>query len=247
MNGNHIFPQDIDIGNFIPLLNAYAVAALHYEQSGIMTGKTQYLAPYEKVYIKKFNRAGIYIHSTDRYYAIVNYRKGGTLKVFDKETKTLDTEDSGIFGRLSSGKRFSTQQFDETQDFNNHVIDNGFFTINESYPNPWTSILLRILGLTLFHSGYFRELFKKHIIRMLITNKNSIKGSALRKFEFIADKIIIHENIKEPNCCKSIGHFGKCKAIHMASSGYYLQQDQEKPERSRLVIFKSTKDATCIK
>lgn len=239
MNGNHIFPQDIDIGNFIPLLNAYAVAALHYEQSGIMTGETQYLAPYEKVFIKKFDHAGIYIHSTDKYYAIANYKKGGMLKVFDKDTKMLDMEDGGIFGSLSNSKRFSTQPFDEMQDFNNHTIDSDFYAINESYPNPWTSILLRILGLTLFNLGYFRELFKKHIVRMLITKKNRIDGSALRRFEFKDDKIIIHENIKEPNYCENIGHFGKCKATHMASSGYYLKQDQQKPEKSRLVKFRS--------
>jgi len=244
MNGNHIFPQDIDIGNFIPLLNAYAVAALHYEQSGIMTDKTQCLAPYEKVFIKKFDHAGIYIHSTDRYYAIVNYKKGGILKVFDKDTKILDMEDGGIFGSLSNGKRFSTQQVDEKQNFDDHSINASFYDINESYPNPWTSILLRILGLTLFNSDYFRELFKKHIVRMLITKKNRINGSAIRRFKFMDDKIIVHENIKEPDNCKSIGHFGKSKAIHMASSGYYLQQNEEKPERSGLVIFKSAKEVT---
>jgi len=33
----------------------------------------------------------------------------------------LDTEDGGIFGTLANGKRFSTQQVDEMQDFSNHT------------------------------------------------------------------------------------------------------------------------------
>ncbi len=194
---------------------------------------------HKEMFSKNCDHAGIHIHSTGRYYAIVNYKKGGTLKVFDKETATLDMEDGGIFGTLAHGKRFSTQQFDEMQDFSNHTINAGFYAINESYPNPGTSILLRILGFILFYSSCFRELFKKLIVRMLITKKNRVNGSVLRRFEFKDDKIIIHESITEPHGCKYIGHPGKCKAIHMASSGYYLKQDQQKPEKSRLVIFRS--------
>ena len=242
LNGNHVFPMDIDTGNFIPLINAYAVAALYYEKTAKTIEDHLSDAPCKEIFSKNFGHAGIHIHSTDHYYAVINYKKGGALKVFDKETATLDIEDGGIFGTLAHGKRFSTQQFDEMQDFSNHTINGGFYAINESYPNPVTSILLRIFALTFFHSSCFRELFKKLIVSMLMTKKNRIDGSALRRFEFKDDKIIVHESITQPDGCKYIGHSGKCKAIHMASSGYYLKQDQQKPEKSRLVIFKSTKN-----
>lgn len=236
--GNNIFPQDIDIGNFTVLLNAYAVAALHYKKSRKAVEEVQYQAPYENVFSKNFEHAGMYIHSTDRYYAVINYKKGGALKVFDKETAMLDIEDGGIFGTLANGKKFSTQQFDKIQDFSNHAINAGFYITNESYPNPGTSILLRIFALTLFHSSCFRELFKKYIVRMLMTKKNRIDGSTLRRFEFMDDKIIIHESITRPDGCKYIGYPGKCTAIHMASSGYYLRQDEQAPEMSKIVEFK---------
>jgi len=241
LNGNHIFPQDIDTNNFIPLINAYAVAALHYEANGEkIRGVLQ--VPYEKVFSKIFDHAGIYIHSSDRYYAITNYKKGGTLKVFDKEKGSLDTEHGGIFGGLANGKRFSTQQYDEKQDFNDHTIHTGFFITNESYPNPATSVLLRIFGLTLFRSVSLGNLFKKYIVRMLITGRKEINGKAVRKFEFTDDKIIVHDSIIKPKTCSEIRHYGKCKAIHMASSGYYIKQDQQKPLHSKLVTFISTTD-----
>lgn len=237
----HVFPQDIDIGNFIPLINAYSGAALHYEKNRESIEKTQLPAPYEGAFTKKFDHAGIYIHSTDRYYAIVNYKKGGTLKVFDKETSMLDTEDGGVFGRLVNGKRFSTQHFDEKQDFSNYTINAGFYITKESYPNPVTCLILRVLALTLFCSVYVGDIFKKYIVRMLITNKKKLDGKAVRRFEFFDDRIIVYEEITKPIFCKSIGHSGKCKTIHMASGGYYLKQDQQKPERPRLVMFKSVK------
>ena len=239
LNDNHIFPHDIDINNFISLINAYAVAAMQYEKGELTIRETQCQAPYEEVFSKKFDHAGIYIHSSDRYYAIVNYKKGGTLKVFDKEKGMLDTEDGGLFGRLASGKRFSTQQFDEKQNFNDRTIHTGFFITNEFYPNSITSVLLRILGLTLFRSVYLGNLFKKYIVRMLMTGRKGIDGKAIRKFEFTDDKIIVHESITEPKASNEIGHYGKCKAIHMASSGYYLKQGRQKPLHSRLVTFLS--------
>lgn len=237
LDGNHVFPMDIDIGNFIPLINAYAVAALHYEKTAKTLEGHLRDAPYKETFSKNFDHAGIYIHSTDRYYAIVNYKKGGTLKVFDKKTGMLDMEDGGIFGRLTNGSRFSTQHFDEKQDFSNYTIQAGFCTTNESYLNPVTFVLLRILSQTLFRSIYWGNIFKKHIVKMLMTRKNRINGKATRKFEFLDDKVIVHEKIAKPKDCHAIGHFGKCRAIHMASSGYYLKQDQQKPLHSGLVRF----------
>jgi len=237
LSGDHVFPQDIDTNNFIPLINAYAVAAMHYETCGLKITGTPHQAPYEKCFSKTFDHAGIYIHSSDRYYAITNYKKGGTLKVFDKGTEVLDTEHGGIFGRLKNGKIFSTQQFDEKQNFTNFTVHARYFVSNESYPTPATLVLLRIFGLTFFNSVYLGNLFKKIIVKMLMTCPKAISGKATRKFEFTDDKIIVHEIISKPKGCKEIGHFGKCKAIHMASSGYYIKQIQQKPSHSKLVIF----------
>jgi len=231
----HIFPQDIDMGNFIPLVNTYAVAALHYEKNRDLIEGAPLPAPCEGTFTRTFGHAGIYIHSTKRYYAIVNYKKGGTLKVFDKATGMLDTEEGGIFGRLAKGERFSSQHFDGQITFNNCTIEAHFYTNNESYPTPFAHIMLRLLSLTLFRSLVLGNVFKKYIVKFLMTGKNKIDGRALLRFEFLNDKIIIHKNITKPRGCRSIGHYGTCKAIHMASSGYYLKQDQERPSHAGLV------------
>lgn len=238
LNGNHIYPQDIDIGNFTVLLNAYAVAAVHYEKSRKAVGEAQCAAPHENVFSKNFEHAGIHIHSTSRYYAIINYKKGGTLKVFDKVRGKLDTEDGGIFGVLENGKRFSTQQFEPRQIFNNHAINTSFYTNNEAYASPLTCLILRFLCLTGFRSIFLGDLFKKMIVNKLITGRRKIDGKVKRGFTFLEEKIVVYENIIKPKGCRSIGHFGKCTAIHMASSGYYLRQDEQVPEMSKIVEFK---------
>jgi hypothetical protein len=57
-----------------------------------------------------------------------------------------------------------------------------------------------------------------------MTGKNKIDGKVVREFIFNEDKIIVKEKITKPNNCQKIGHFGKVKAIHMASSGYFNNQ-----------------------
>lgn len=234
----HIRPQDIDIGNFTPLLNSYALAALHYEKCKKYIGKTRRSEPYNEGFSKTFDHAGIYVQSTSSYYAIVNYKKGGTLKVFNKETGMLDTEDGGIFGLLEDGRKFSTQQFDPRESFDDHSIQAGFYMTNEAYLSPKTSLLLRVFGLTLFYSVVFCNLFKKRIVRKLITGKRKIDGKVFRKFEFLKERIIVHERVSKPKGCKIVGHIGRFKALHMASSGYYLKHDQIRPSNSKVVDFR---------
>lgn len=238
LEGNHIFPQDVDIGNFTVLLNAYAVAAVHYEKCRKAFGEAQYLAPYENVFSKNFKHAGIYIRSTSQYYAIINHKKGGALKVFNKNTARINSEDGGLFGRLANGKSFSTQQFDQQLMFNDHTLNANFYITNELYLSPLNCILLRLLGIMLFRSIPLGNAFKKFIVKKLITGKKKIDGRAVRHFDFLENKIVVHETITKPRGCVAIGHFGKCTAIHMASSGYYLRQDEQVSEMSKIVEFK---------
>lgn len=239
---HHILPQSVDFGNFIPLLNSYAVAALKYEQNKENIEGVQVTAPYLDKFRKNFKDTGIYLQSTSRYYAILNYKKGGTLKVFDKRTPEIDIEDGGLFGRLASGKSFSTQQFDKSIRFDNLSINSKFYAINERYMSPFSCIIIRIFSKTIFRSVALGNLFKKYIVRLLMTEKNEIDGRAMRRFEFLEDKIVVHESVIRPKRCTVIAHIGKCRAIHMASSGYYLPQVERTPEKSNLVEFRFNDD-----
>jgi len=235
-NGQHLLPQNIDIGNYIPFLNSYAVAALKYDEVKENIEKIDNKPFYEKNKEKDFKQTGIYLVSNKTYFAIFNYKKGGTLKVFDKNSNRLDIEDGGLFGRLNDGTKFSTQQFDENITFQNKKIQTNFYKMNESAPNPLNFIILRGLALTIFRSVYLGNLFKKFIVNMLMTGKNKIDGNTKREFEFLEDKIVVKEEIAQPKNCKDMKHIGKSKAIHMASSGYFISQNFEN-RNSKLVEF----------
>lgn len=235
---NHIFPEDIDTGNFIPLLNSYATAAMYFDQNQEAIEQSSGSPPHQQKFSMNFHDAGIYIHSNSKFYAIVNYKKGGTLKVFDKSCGCLDIEDGGLFGILRNGQRFSTQHYNHKCVFDQNIVTANFYLVIEKYQEPLTTILLRLMGLTLFKIGSIGMLFKKLIVRRLFTGGHKIDGQLVRYFEFSDDQIIIRENLDRPKNTAQIGHYGKSKAMQMASSGYYLPQLMDVSKTSKLVTFK---------
>lgn len=237
--GQHITPDMIDHGNLIPLFNSYALAALEYDTSRLAIEKCERQPFFHMPGERQFDDAGIYLHSTSKYFAIVNYHKGGTLKVFDREETRLDTEDGGIFGELESGERFATQMADETQHFQEQIVRTGFYRLGDSRPGPLNFMILRLLGLSVFRSVTLGNLFKKFIVKLLMTRKKRIDGEAVRRFVFEENQIMIKERITPPKKCVKIGHFGKTKAIHMASSGYYHPQTEQLVRESKFVTFRS--------
>ncbi len=231
-----IFPENIDMGNFVPLLNSYAVAAIIYESNNQRITKCRLNPFFSLCKSINFKDAGLFLLSTRNYFAIVNYKKGGVIKVFNKSTGLLEIEDGGLFGILENGKKFSTQIYNYSVDFSNNTIESDFYLLNESYPNSVTTIILRILSITLFKSVFLGDLFKKAIVKMMMTGKTQIDGKAKRNFKFLQDKIIVVEKIVKPKKCVMIKRMGKSKSIHMASSGYFHKQDYHN-KTSRLIEF----------
>ncbi|HMY67611.1 MAG TPA: hypothetical protein PL163_13240, partial [Leptospiraceae bacterium] len=189
----HVLPDSIDIGNYIPLLNSYAFAAVEYERNSELILKTEYMLPCRKTGEWKFSDSGIFIYSNSEYICYINYHKGGTVKVFSRKTGKADAEDGGLFGKLKDGSRFSTQVMDRSQSFENREVKCDFYKINDSQPNPLNFIVLRIFSLTVFKSVYLGNLFKKFIVSMLMTGKRHLDGYAQRKFVFSEKEIRVIE------------------------------------------------------
>lgn len=231
----HLLPQDIDVNNYIPLLNAYAFAAYHAQNVEVGHPKPFFAQANEKL----FAEAGLFLKSTTSYFCIINFKKGGAIKVFDLDRGQLDAEDGGLFGRLNSGQRFSTQQFDEQTAWNDGTFSSGFYKINESYPGPFQTVILRILAMTFFKSVFLGNVFKKLIVKMLMTGKNKLKGGVQTKLLFQEGQIQLVQTVNAPNSTAELGHIGKAKATHMASSGYFLSSHLNLHANSTRLVFKS--------
>ena len=231
--GNNLKPENIDPGNYIPFLNSYAFAALHFDQNQKALEEAEALQFSGEI---TYEETGIFIKHTSAYQAIVNFKKGGTVKVFDKSTGKIDIEDGGYFAALKNGKKVSTQMMTE-QPIGKKQVITTFFYINESQPSPLTTIILRSLALTVFKSLFLGNLFKKMIVGMLMTGKQSAGGELMRSFNFEEEYIMISDKVSPPSGTVKVEKNNRSKAIHMASSGYFIPQTWEAPEEPKIVRF----------
>lgn len=231
--GNNLQPENIDIGNYIPLLNSYAFASDQFQKHQQTIEQSKAIALEEEI---TFHQTGIFIKNTPSYQAIINYKKGGTIKVFDKSTHKIDIEDGGYFARLKNGKTVTTQML-TSQNFENHEIATKFFYVNESNPSIYTTIVLRVLALTIFKSLTLGNLFKKMIVNMLMTGKLPAGGQMNRSFRFEENNIFITDQVAPPKGTLECNRGKKAKAIHMASSGYFIKQLWQMPNESNIVKY----------
>jgi len=218
-NGKHLLPENIDIGNYVPLLNAYAFAAYFYSD------KPSSNIGADTIEID-FPDAGLFVKKNENYHAILNYKKGGLLKVYDCKTKNLDYSDNGYFGNSSNDKVISNQQFDSNGSFNTAEIKSIFYYVNQSTPSAFSTLVLRALSLTFFKSVSFGNWFKKRIVKMLMTGKKPAGGSICRKVHFFDNRIDIKDKVIPPKHSKNIQLSIESRAIHMASSGYYISKNK---------------------
>lgn len=231
--GVHLLPQHIDIGNFCPLLNAYAFAAWHLEKGK----KSADIAPlFQGSMERLYPDAGLYLKSTEHYFAIVNFKKGGVLRVYDLASQKLDLEDGGLYGK-NGGKSFSTQSYEPHAEFKDYRISPTFVETNSSQPSALTTIIVRALSLSFFRSVGFGNFFKKKVVALLMTGKKKVTGSCTREFIFSDDGIRVKETIEPSSLRETVGRMGRFKAMHMASSGYYLKQHAQLPKESKFVRF----------
>ena len=221
-NGFSLLPQDIDSDNYIPLLNSFASAALN--EKNISRNKNK-LKPFFVLSGKKhFKDSGIEVFSNDNYYSILNYKKGGTLLVYDILSKKCVYESGGIF-LIKSGKKYSTQIFDKSVIKNEDgTFISSLYNNNEKYPSHFQTVLIRLLSISFFKIPSVVEIFKKVIVKMLITRKSRTNIRIKTFVDYKKHNIHITHNFLQDigECNLYVGK--KFKSIHMASSGYFTKK-----------------------
>ena len=222
-NTQHFYPHGFEIfGKYIPLSLSIADKMLHALKIGklvppeiisdryLVYRVPEYLEsyldysprkslpnlPYEKTNLNYyFKDAKVWIRSGKSYYFLVNAAKGGVIKLFDKNK--LIFSDSGIIGKITSGKLVTTQWIDKNyvikKSLNEIVVSGRLNQVpsNKNF-NLYKNLLFR---LTLMFIGWSPKLSHnlKGIIRkilMLGNRRLNIKFSRTINFESKKIKII---------------------------------------------------------
>jgi len=224
--------RSVDKENLIPLVENYLEA---YLASGETEPTKEILLPFERKEEDKFFKlSGIYIKSSCNYYAICNTKKGGILKIFDKAEKKIAWNDVGYVGEIKNGNLLTTQISNSKTKiiFNDDSIDiaTNFMKVSRKVLTPFKLIILRIFGFTICKNIFIGNLFKKNIVKMLITQKSNYPVRLARKVIFQKEKVEIQDVLTKNKGVKFkwLEYGKKFSAIHMGSAKYFQISQLEK-------------------
>lgn len=232
--GNSPSPAYLDLPNALRLAVNYLLAWKNLIEKKTFINKGDYMLPWERNNIyKKFTEAGVAVFGTPAYYCLTGLKKGGVLKIFDKATGQLVFEDGGYSAEL--GEKQIVTQVHNNPDIeygnNSFSLTQPFFKVNLRRMTPFRYLVILFLGMTAFRLRFFRERFKKIMVRYLVTSKEPAASMFERRITFadmaikVQDKITPIRNAQLKNVRSSKDHF----AIHMASADYF---DFSSPVRS---------------
>ena len=238
-NGKLISLDSMDDENLIRLSTNYLIASQYAEKH--MADNTDFLFPFNNSHIEKdFQETGLVVRGNGKYYSIMNFKKGGIIKVFDKKDKRLVYEDNGYFFAINNTV-VTNQMFQDTLpviDKSEIRFNSSFYEVLAEMLTPAKNIVLRILALTFLRSLTVTNLFRKLLVRKAFTGKKKYDIRLSRTIRYLENGIIIEDTITKGKDLHVNGHLigKKAYAVKMASSNYHSDNDLIEIKRKVLNI-----------
>jgi hypothetical protein len=216
--------QDVDVGNLAPLLTSYLPAL----DAMILDNNSLPSLPCEQDSVSRdFPEAGLFVRSTQRYYAVLGASNGGVLKVFDRDRRALVWNDAGYVGQDLKGRWLTTQltvlKRSVTMDKNSIIVEAPFYVMRREFPDPWRFVLLRLLNLTVMRSITLGNWVKAVLANLLIVGKKQLPLRLKRRVAFLPEAVQIHDVVQADGSLKLdwLSYGKPFVSIHMASARYF--------------------------
>lgn len=223
--------SSIDEPNFVPMFNAYAWAASI--RASRNSSKSPLLSPELPSHVNQplrvyFSQSGILIDRGRRHYTIINTKKGGIIYHFVCGRAVLVDAGAVVCDPLGRYGSVMLSNMIETNNQGSRIVEvcGSFSLMPKQLPSPSQFLVLRLLSVTIFRFGWFRELVKKNLVKMLISRRKTWPVRNKRKIE-LGEKLSVEDNIEIAFGYSEVKYRGSFIPIHMASQGYWQMQDEE--------------------
>lgn len=211
-----------------------------------------------KSFIKHFEESGLLVINDEDKHLIVNTKKGGSFRVFDKSSGRAYS-DSGIL--VNSDNKWFTSGW--LADFQGDVgegsitVSGNMWKVPDKALTPVSNILLRVFQMTLGRSTAVSLWIKERLRDLLITKTkpSSMRYNRLLYFTEGTDELLkITDSVQaERASISAFSVFAKDTHIYVPSSRYYVdmkgsrfQKTYSDPVNSFDVEWKINKDADMV-
>jgi hypothetical protein len=213
--------DQMDPQNILPFINNFIFALKHANDAQYPTAKL----PFTEDFSKNFLDAGCIIVSKPKFYAIVSWKKGGSLSAFSKFPPYLSYYDSGIFIESTNKRHYSNQLWRDANKTSHYqgqlVVESDLLKIKLLSMSPIKFAALRLTAFISWISPKSARMFKNILVRMLVLQKSDKYGQVIKAFKFNDDNIEISYDLKNLRFIPNKVLFGgRHSVIHMGSSRY---------------------------
>jgi hypothetical protein len=228
-NGRVPLPSSLDFGNAIRLADDAFDAAGILSQNG-----DQGVQPEIRQGDRHFTEAGIVIRRTTDVALYLGYCLGGVIVLYNHrgDNWRLSYEDSG-FMIESNNQRWVNRMPDSGQllelGTDRIKIRSKFFLSLHDELTPVRLVVLRLLNFTVLRFQWFADVFRRLVVRRLMSGVNIAPAGLLREVLFSGGAMTVIDKFETTEPWHNASLF-RCRRVigaHMASSRYFQQQELE--------------------
>jgi len=235
--GRTVTPDDVDMGNFAPILENY-LSVLEKGES-LYEGDGPPLPCHLEEVLRDFPHAKLHARGTARYYAIVGVSNGGVMKVFDRHEEKLIWNDGGYVGQMTDGRYITSQMTSLERTYavtpEEICFETPFYSMRRSAPTPFRFLILRFLNLTLMRSIGLGNFIKRLLVKFFISGKQTVPLKLIRTIKFGEKNITLIDKIEGRLSLRWLEYGRPFTSIHMASARYLEGKAGSPPRKSKRV------------
>ncbi|MAJ97275.1 MAG: hypothetical protein CMI56_01500, partial [Parcubacteria group bacterium] len=223
--------SSLDDSNLIPMFNSYCWGAqLEKEMEFKADINDEKFLFARRPFRKVFSEAGIVIDAGKRHYTIISTDKGGLF--YHYVDGSLELFNDGLVASDTKGKLSSTQTINKNNVVtwmteNVLIVKSEFFKMPKQLTSPFHFFCLRILCLSVFRWKAIREITKRIMVKILITNRRRLVSSSNERTIHLGKDLSFSDNSQVPANVRIIAKNQPFVPIHMASQGYWQIQDED--------------------
>lgn len=183
---------------------------------------------FDKSFEKFFEESGLVIINDENKHLVVNMKKGGSFRLFDKRSRRTYS-DSGILvesrdrwytsGWLSTAGQYTITDSEIT-------VQGSMWQVPDKTLTPWSNILLRLFQMTFGRSSFISLWIKERLRDLLITKTKPSSMSYNRSmfFKRVSGELLkIRDSVRaQQSSISSFSVFSKDTHIYVPSSRYYV-------------------------
>jgi hypothetical protein len=221
--------SSVDEPNLVPTFNAYCWAA-ELANKSISTQSTSLPilpALLREPVRRHYHHAGLVVERGEDHYSIIATCKGGVVYHFNSGVAPVINAGvvvRNVRGRLGSSQGRSEVKFDEAQGV--LIISASILPMPKRCPGPWQFLFLRLMCISIFRYSKLREFVKQLLVRLLITGGAAWPVKNHRTIN-LGRKLEIHDVTELRSGYEVVEDIHDFVPIHMASQGYWQQQDED--------------------